>query len=144
LEPRHAFICLCVRFHTLAPANDLCVAVGLRRRRFSKAASTMAVWLTHTRGWLLTHTAMWDPHLDDFAAATWARGAYVPGCVGFVDGTAVETCPPGRGLLQESMYNGYYGCKFLSAGEEGGDVTLACAVCPPHALSSRCISFLFF
>ena len=105
----HGFLIMTTRFHSAAAASDLCHQVGVARRDFSRVASAMAADLCHRIGQLLTNTSMWGDLLPTMADASDSAGSFVPSVVGYVDGTAVMTERPGTGLMQEAMYNGYYG-----------------------------------
>jgi len=101
---------LCILLRRLAYPNRLADLVRIFRRPASTLSRTinyMAHWLHQRHGRLL----YWDSErinanvMQAYAAAVNRKGAPLPNCIGFIDGTVRPLCRPSR--HQRQLYNGH-------------------------------------
>ena len=97
---------MCVRFASTGPSGSLCGRVGMQRRVFSSAVSTISAELCRQKEWLLTNTDMWDPIWPEACHAVSKQQPYFKNLGWWPDGTVEATCKP-TGDIEKSMYNLY-------------------------------------
>ena len=97
---------MCVRFASTGPSGSLCSRVGMQRRVFSSAVSTISAELYRQKEWLLMNTDMWDPIWPEACHAVSKQQPYFKNLGWWPDGTVEATCKP-TGDIEKSMYNLY-------------------------------------